>query len=153
MMKIKHNVIEDQTIKSNQSLNFTITTAALVEHNVITVHVKPTSDSIKLVVADSSGETFEKESKDGFVYHIIDKKAQAEENYSITIYNLSHESVNVNAILGEDPFLSGKCDPSYGVGCYAIPMAIGLVMIGVIMLIVGALLAITDFRKQRKRNK
>lgn len=150
IMKIKHKIIEDQTILRNQSLNSTIPTDALTEHNVITVHVTPHSDSIKLVATDPSGDRFEKESKDGFVYHIIEKKPQLGGNYSITIYNLNNEPVNVDAILGEDPFLSGKCDPNYGASCYAIPVAIGFVIIGVITFIVGALLAITDFRKQRK---
>jgi hypothetical protein len=154
IMKIKHRIIEDQTIVRNQSLNSTIPADALTEHTVIAVDVLPKSDSIKLVTTDPSGKIFEKESKDGFVYHIIEKKPDTNGNYSITIYNLNNEAVNVNAIFGDDPFLNGKCDPSYGVSCYAIPIAIGFVMMGAITFIVGALLAITDFRKQRKlRNK
>ncbi len=154
MMKIKHNIIEDQTILPNQSLNSTIHEDQLVEHNVILVHIKPAFDSIKFLAFDPSGGTFEKESKDGFVYHIVEKKPQADGDYSIKIYNQSNEPVNVKAIVGEDPYLSGNCDPSYGLQCHIIHLYIGFVIIGIIGFIVGALLTITDFRKQRKlRNK
>jgi uncharacterized membrane protein len=149
IMKIKHNIIEDQIIMQNQSLNSTISKDELVEHNVILVHIKPTSDSVKLLSIDASGETFEKESKNGFVYHIIEKKPQAEGNYSVTIFNQSNEPVTVNAILGEDPYLSGKCDQSYEFKCDIIPMSIGFVILGVIIFIVGILLAFADFRKQK----
>jgi hypothetical protein len=151
MMKIKHNLIEDQTILRNQSINSTIQTNALVDHNVVIVHVSPSSDSVKLISVDPNGDTFEKESKNGFVYHIIEKNTQVDGNYSIVIYNLNDEPITVNAVLGEDPFLSGKCDSSHGVGCYIIPIAIGFVIVGIVAFIIGALLAITDFRKQRKR--
>jgi hypothetical protein len=154
LMKIKHDIIEDQTILRNQSISSTIPQDELVEHNVIIAHVKPSHDSIKLLATDPSGETFEKESKDGFVYHIIDKKTQAEGNYSIEIYNLSGEPITVNTVFGEDPYLSGKCEQGYGMRCYTIPLAIGFVIIGIITFIVGTLLAIVDFRRQKKlRNK
>lgn len=150
MMKIKHNIIEDQTILRDQSLNSTIHEDELVEHNVIIVHIKPASDSIKFLAFDPSGGTFEKESKDGFVYHILEKKPQVGGDYSIKIYNQSNEPINVNAIVGEDPYLSGNCDPSYGLQCNIIHLWIGFVIIGIITFIVGALLTITDFRKQKK---
>jgi hypothetical protein len=153
IMKIKHPLIEDSTILPQQSVNSTISDEQLVDHNVLIVHVKPKSDSIKLITMEPNNETFEKESKDGFVYHIIGKNSQTMGNYSVTIYNISNEPVNVNAIIGEDPYLSGKCATSYGVSCYAIPMAIGFVILGVITFIAGGLLAFTDFRKQRLRSK
>lgn len=150
-MNIKHKIVEDKTILQNKYLNSTIPTDILVDHNIVLVHVTPQTDSIKLVATDPNGDTFSKESKDGFVYDIIEKKAQAEGNYSISIYNLNDESVNVNVVLGEDPFLSGKCDPNNSNGCFAIPLAIGFVIGGIIAFIVGAILAITDFQKQRKK--
>jgi len=152
-MKIKHPIIEDSTILPQQSVNSTISNEQLVDHNVLIVHVTPESDSIKLITTEPNNETFEKESTDGFAYHIIGKSPQATGNYSVTIYNLSKEPVNVNAIIGEDPYLSGKCATSYGTSCYAIPMAIGFVIIGAITFIAGGLLIFTDFRKQRLRSK
>jgi len=153
IMKIKHLLIEDRTISPQQSVNSTISDEQLVDHNVLVVHVKPESDSIKLITMEPNNETFVKESKDGFVYHIIGKNPQTSGNYSVTIYNISNEPVNVNAIIGEDPYLSGKCAASYGVSCYAIPMAIGFVIVGVITFIAGGLLAFTDFRKKRLPSK
>ncbi|MGI0068892.1 MAG: hypothetical protein ACREAN_01400, partial [Nitrosopumilaceae archaeon] len=150
IMKIKHNLIEDVTILPNQSVNSTISNDQLVNHNVLIAHVTPYSDSIKLITVEPNNETFEKESKDGFVYHIIEKNSQATGNYSVTIYNLSNEPVTVNAIIGEDPYLSGKCDPSYGTSCYTIPMAIGFVIVGGVTFIVGVLLVFTDLRKQTR---
>ena len=153
IMKIKHPIIENSIISPQQSINSTISNEQLVDHNVLIVHVKPESDSIKLITMEPNNETFEKESNNGFVYHIIGKSPQAMDNYSITIYNLSNEPVNVNAIIGEDPYLSGKCATSYGTSCYAIPMAIGFVIIGAITFVAGGLLAFTDFRKKRLRSK
>ncbi len=150
IMKIKHNLIEDQPVMQNQSINSTIPKDDLVAHNVITAHVKPATDSIKMVAVDANGETFEKESKDGFVYHIVEKKPQADGIYSLTIYNISNEPIDVTAIVGEDPYLSGQCDSSNGFKCDIIPMSIGFVIAGVIMFIVGVLLAFTDFRKQKR---
>lgn len=152
-MQIKHHLIEDGTILPRQSVNSTISSEQLVDHNVLIVHVKPESDSIKLITIEPNNETFEKESQDGFVYHIIGKNPQTSGNYSVTIFNLSNEPVNVNAIIGEDPYLGGKCASSYGVSCYVIPMAIGLVIVGVITFIAGGLLIFADFRKQSLRSK
>jgi hypothetical protein len=149
IMKIKYNIVEDQTILQDQSLNSTISKDQLVEHNVIIVNITPAYDSIKLLAIDANAGTFEKESKNGFVYHIIEKKPEATGNYSITIFNQSNEPVNVNAIIGEDPYLSGKCDQSYGFKCNIISLSIGFVILGIIMFIAGILLAITDFRKQK----
>jgi hypothetical protein len=152
IMKTKHNIIEDQTILPHQSLNSTIPSELLVDHNVILVHVKPTSDSIKFLAVDPTGDIFTKESKNGFVYHILTKQQQAG-NYSIAIYSQSNAPINVNAIVGEDPYLSSNCDSSYGLQCDTIQVYIGFVIIGVIAFIVGALLAITDLRRKRKVSK
>jgi hypothetical protein len=150
IMKIKHILFEDITILPNQSVNSTISNDQLVDHNVLIVHVTPSSDSIKLIAAEPNNETFEKESKNGFVYHIIEKNSQTTGNYLVTIYNFNNEPVNVNGIIGEDPYLSGKCDPSYGTSCYTIPMAIGFVIVGGVTFIVGVLLVFTDLRKKTK---
>ncbi len=150
IMKIKHNLIEDITILPNQSVNSTISNDQLVDHNVLIAHVTPRSDSIKLITVEPNNETFEKESKDGFVYHIIEKNPQATGNYSVTIYNLNNEPVTVNAIIGEDPYLSGKCDSSFGTSCYTIPMAIGFVIVGGVTFIAGVFLVFADLRKQTK---
>ena len=120
---------------------------------MLLAHVKPASDSIRLIATDPNNETFEKESKNGFVYHIIGKNSQTSGNYSVTIYNLSNEPVSVNALIGEDPYLNGKCAAIYGASCYAIPIAIGFVIIGVITFIAGGLLTFTDFRKQKLHSK
>jgi len=153
IMQIKHHLIDDGTILPHQSINSTISNEQLVDHNVLIVRVIPVSDSVKLITTEPNNETFEKESNDGFVYHIIGKTSQTMGNYSVTIYNLENEPVSVNVIIGEDPYLSGKCATSYGISCYIIPMAIGFVIVGVITFIAGGLLAFTDFRKQRFRNK
>jgi len=147
IMKIKHNLIEDKTLLPNQSTQSIISNNQLVEHSVLLAHVKPASDSIRLIATDPNNETFEKESKNGFVYHIIEKNPQTTGNYSVAIYNLSNEPVYVTAVIGEDPYLSGKCDPGYITSCYTIPMAIGIVIVGVIAFIIGVLLIFTDLRK------
>ncbi len=151
MMTIKHNIIYDRTIQPNQSLNSTIPIDFLSDHNVILVHVKPASDSVKLVAMDPTGETFEKVSNDGFVYHILTKQQSG--NYSIAVYSQSNEPVSVNAIIGKDPYLSDNCNQTYGFQCSVIYMYIGFVIAGAIAFIVGVVLAITDFRKQRKLGK
>ena len=151
IMKIKHNLIDDNALLPNQSVKSIISNDKLVEHNVLLAHVRPASDSIRLIATDPNNETFEKESKNGFVYHIIEKNSQATGNYSVTIYNLSNEPVSVTALIGEDPYLSGRCDPSYITSCYAIPMAIGFVIVGAVAFIVGVLLLFTGLRKVKLR--
>ncbi len=150
MMNNKHDIVENTQIMQGKSINSTITWDQLAEHNVLLVHVLPVSGSINLQVSEPNNETFEKESKNGFAYHIIDKNPQSQGNYYVTISNLGNDRVSVNVVLGEDPYLSGKCDPSNGMDCYAIPAAIGLVIVGMFALIIGSLIAINDFRKKRK---
>jgi len=153
IMKIKHYLVENSMILSHQSVNSKFSNEQLVDHNVLIVHVKPETDSIKLIAIEPNNETFEKESKDGFIYHIIGKSSQTSGNYSFTIYNLSNERVIVNALIGEDPYLNGKCISTYAINCYAVPMAIGLVITGVITFVIGGLLIFTEFRKNRMNSK
>lgn len=150
LMNDKHDIVENVQIMQGKSINSTITWDQLAQHNVLLVHVVPTSGSINLQVLEPNNETFEEESKNGFAYHLIDKNPQSQGNYSVKVSNLGNDQVSVSVILGEDPYLGGKCDPSNGIQCYAIPAAIGLVVVGLLALIIGSLIAINDFRKKRK---
>jgi hypothetical protein len=150
MMTIKHDIIEDKEILQGQSINSTITWDELSEHTVLIVHVMPVLGLIKLHVTEPNGAIFEKESNNGFVYHIIEKNSQEQGDYYFSIQNLGNAPVNVTVVLGEDPYLSGTCDSTNGIYCYAIPVAIGLVIIGMITLIAGSLLIVYDFRKKGK---
>jgi hypothetical protein len=150
MMKTKNDIIDDKEILQGQAINSTITWDELSEHTVLVVHAMPALGSIKLQVTDPDGGVFEKESNNGFVYHIIEKSSQEQGNYYFSILNLGNAPVNVTVVLGEDPYLSGTCDSANGLNCYAIPVAIGLVIIGMITLIVGSLIIVYDFRKKRK---
>lgn len=152
LMKTKHDIIEDKEIPQAQSINSTITWSDLSEHTVLVVHVVPVLGSIKLQVTEPNGEVFEKESKNGFVYHIIEKRSQEQGNYYFSIQNLGNAPVHVTVVLGEDPYLSGTCDSVNGINCYAVTVAIGLVIIGMITLIVGSVITVNDFRKKRKQN-
>jgi len=149
ILKSKQTIIDNKTILPNQFINSTILTDSLKEHNVIIIHSEPSSGLVHLFGTEPSGMTFEKDSKDGFLYHII-QKSKAEGSYSIQISNTGSKPVKVNVIMGEDPYLSGNCNQSYGIKCYTVPVAIGLVIIGIIAFIVGILLGVTDFRKQNK---
>ena len=150
MMKDKHNIIEDKAISQGRLINSTITWDELTEHTVLVVHVVPASGLIKLQVTEPNGEIFEKESTNGFVYHIIEKRPQEQGNYYFNILNLGSTPVNVTVVFGEDPYLSGTCDSANGINCYVIPTAIGLVIVGMITLIVGSLITVNDFRKKTK---
>ena len=150
VMNTKHNIIEDREILQGQLINSTIAWDELTEHTVLVVHAVPALGLIKLQVTEPNGEVFEKESTNGFVYHIIEKRPQEQGNYYFTILNLGNEPVNVTVVLGEDPYLSGTCDSANGMNCYVIPVAIGLVIVGMITLIVGSLIAVNDFRKKTK---
>ena len=66
-------IFTDREILPNQFINSTVDSSKLKEHNVIIVHAIPSSGSIKLEGIDPNGMTFEKESKDGFLYHIIQR--------------------------------------------------------------------------------
>lgn len=150
LMRDKDYLVQNKQITQGQSINSTISWNQLSEHSVLLVHVMPPTDSINLQVSEPNNETFEKASQNGFVYHIIDKNPQSQGNYYVKISNPGTDNVEVNMILGEDPYLSGACDPSNGMGCYLIPTAIGLVIIGMLALIVGSMIAINDFRKKKR---
>ena len=95
---------------------------------------------------------FEKESKDGFLYHIIQRNDQGG-LYAIKISDIGSQPVIINVIMGEDPFLSKNCNASYGIQCNMIQVSMGMVAIGIIAFIVGILLGISDFKKEKKLQK
>jgi len=149
-MSGKKYLIQSKTILQGQSINSTITWNQLAEHSILIVNSTPLSNLVKLQVTEPGGGTFEKENKNGYVYHIIGKNTQNQGNYSITVSNEGTGPANINLILGEDPYLSGKCSSYNETSCYAIPSAIGLVIAGMLALIVGSLIAVNDFRKKKK---
>ncbi|MDE1861601.1 MAG: hypothetical protein KGI33_01685 [Thaumarchaeota archaeon] len=149
VMVDKHYLIDHKQMAGGQSLNSTITWDQLAEHSVILVNSLPSSAPIKLQVEEPGHQTFDKESSDGYLYHIIGKSPQNQGSYNLTVSNSGSDSAYVTVIFGEDPYLSGKCTASDEVSCYAIPAAIGIVIAGMLALIVGASIAILDFRKKR----
>lgn len=151
VMPAKHYLVEDKTISQDQYLNSTFAWNQLADHSVLIVNSSPSSDTLKLQVSEPGNQTFEKESKDGYVYHIIGKNPQNQGTYSFKIYNLGSEPATVNVVLGEDPYLSGKCTSNDAISCYAIPVAIGIVIAGMLALIIGSAIAVTDFRKKKKK--
>jgi hypothetical protein len=94
--------------------------------------------------------TFEKESNNGFLYHIIQKNNQGG-LYAIKITDTGSQSVKINVVMGEDPFLSKNCDVSYGVRCNIVQVSMGMVAIGIIAFIIGILLGMSDFKKEKKK--
>ena len=149
-LKNKQTIIDNKTIPPNQFINSTIPTGDLREHNVLVIHLMPLSGSVKLFGIEPSGMTFEKESKNGFLYHIV-QKSKSEGIYSIQISNSGSGSVQVGVIIGEDPYLSGNCNS--GIECFAVQASIGLVIVGIITFIVGILIGARDFRKENKTRK
>jgi hypothetical protein len=107
---------------------------------------------VKLEGMEPNGMIFEKESKDGFLYHIIQKNNQGG-LYDIKISDTGSQPVNINVIMGEDPFLSKNCYASYGIKCNVVQMSMGMVAIGIAAFIVGILLGISDFKKEKKPGK
>jgi uncharacterized membrane protein len=55
--------------------------------------------------------------------------------------------------MGEDPFLSKNCDTSYGIQCNVVQVSMGMVATGIIAFIVGILLGMSDFKKEKKLQK
>lgn len=149
ILKTPNSIFKDRTILPNQFINSTLPNDMLKEHNVFVVHSKPSDNQIHLEVMEPNGMIFEKESKDGFLYHILERNNQGG-TYSVKISNTGNEPVRVDAILAEDPFLSGNCNESYGIKCDMVHIAMGLVVGGIIGFIVGILIGISDFRKARK---
>jgi hypothetical protein len=152
ILRVKSTLIENREILPNQFTNFTIHWEQLQEHNVIILHTIPSSGSVKLEGIEPNGMTFEKESKDGFLYHIIQKNNQGG-LYAIKISNTGSQPVKINVIMGEDPFLSKNCDTSYGLKCNVVQMSMGMVAVGIIAFIAGILLGVSDFKKEKKLGK
>jgi hypothetical protein len=149
ILRTKSVIITDKEIIPNQFVNFTIRSDQLKEHNVIIVHAKPLSGSIKLEGIEPNNMTFEKESKVGYLYHIIQRSNQAG-LYSIKISNTASQTIIIDVIMGEDPFLSNNCDSSYGMECNLVQISMAMVAIGLISFIIGILLGMSDFKKERK---
>lgn len=149
ILKTKSVIISDKEILPNQFANFTIHSEQLVEHNVIIVHTIPSSGLVRLDGMEPNGMTFEKESNDGFLYHIIQKNNQGG-SYSIKISDISSQPVTISVIMGEDPFLSKNCNMSYGIKCNVVQISMGMVIIGIIAFIIGILIGIYALKKERK---
>ena len=152
ILKTKSILISDKVIMPSQFTNFTVRSEQLVEHNVVIVHTVPSSSLVRLEGMEPNGMTFEKESMDGFLYHIIQKNSQGG-TYSIKISDISSQPVKIDVIMGEDPFLSKNCDASYGIKCNVVQISMGMVAIGIIAFIIGILIGISAFKKERKLQK
>ena len=147
VLKNKQIIIDSKTVPLRQFINSTIPTGDLKEHNVLVIHLMPLSGSVNLFGIEPSGMTFQKESKDGFLYHII-QKSKVEGIYSIQISNLGSEPVTIRVIMGEDPYLSGNCNS--GIECFTVQAAIVLVIVRLITFVVGILIGARDFRRENK---
>jgi hypothetical protein len=152
ILKTKSILISDKEILSGQFTNFTVHSEQLAEHNVIIIHATPSSGLVRLEGMEPNGMTFEKESIDGFLYHILQRNSQGG-SYSIKISDIGDQPVSINVVMGEDPFLSKNCDTLYGLKCNVVQISMGMVAIGIITFIVGILIGISDFKKERKLQK
>lgn len=152
ILKTKSILVSDKEILPSQFINFTVRSEQLVEHNVIIVHTTPSSGLVRLEGMEPNGMTFEKESIDGFLYHIIQKNSQGG-SYSIKISDISSQPVTINVVMGEDPFLSKNCNASYGIKCNVVQISMGMVVIGIITFIIGILIGIYAFKKERELQK
>lgn len=150
ILKTRSSLVENKQILPNQFINFTIHSDLLKEHNVIILHTSPSSGSVKLEGIEPNGMTFEKESNNGFLYHIVQKNNQGG-LYAIKITDTGSQSIKINVVMGEDPFLSKNCDMSYGVRCNIVQVSMGMVAIGIIAFIIGILLGMSDFKKEKKK--
>lgn len=146
------DIFADKQILPNQFINSTVDSVKLKEHNVIIVHTEPSSGSVKLEGTDPNGMSFEKESKDGLLYHIIQRSNQGGP-YLIKVVNTGSEPVRITAVMGEDPFLSGNCNTSYGIKCNMVQISVGMVVIGLVALVVGIAIGAYDFKKESKQKK
>lgn len=146
------DIFADQQILPNQFINSTVDSVKLKEHNVIIVHAEPSSGSVKLEGTDPNGMSFEKDSKYGLLYHIIQRSNQGGP-YLIKVVNTGSEPVRITAVMGEDPFLSGNCNASYGIQCHMVQISVGMVVIGLVALVVGIVIGAYDFNKESKQKK
>lgn len=147
-----YSIFADKEILPNQFINSTILSSHLQEHNVIIVHVMPLSGSVKLEGVDPNGMTFEKESNDGFLYHIIQRSNQGG-SYIIKILDTGNQPVRINAVMGEDPFLSNNCSTEYAMKCNLVHMSMGMVAVGIIAFIAGVIIGMYDFKREQKLQK
>lgn len=147
-----YGIFTDKQILPNQFVNSTILSANLKEHNVIIIHAVPSSASVKLEGIDPNGMTFEKESRDGFLYHIIQRSNQGG-SYIIKVLDTGNQPVRINAVMGEDPFLSNKCSVEYGTKCNIVYLSVGMVASGIITFIVGVVIGMYYFKKEQKLQK
>ena len=147
-----HDIFTDKQILPNQFVNSTILSANLKEHNVIIVHAVPSSVSVKLEGVDPNGMTFEKESKDGFLYHIIQRSNQGG-SYIIKVLDTGNQPVIINAVMGEDPFLSNNCSIEYGIKCDIVYVSVGMVVSGIITFVVGIAIGMYYFKKEQNLQK
>jgi hypothetical protein len=152
LLVTKSTITPDSEIIPNQFVNFTIHSDQLQEHNVIIMHVTPSSGSVRLEGMEPNGMTFEKESNDGFLYHILQRDNQGG-SYFIKVYNIGNQPVLIDVIMGEDPFLSQNCNASYGMKCDVVQISMGMVTTGMITFIVGILIGMSDFKKEQKFQK
>ena len=152
ILKTKSILVSDKEILPSQFTNFTVHSEQLVEHNVIIVHTTPSSGLVRLEGMEPNGMIFEKESIDGFLYHIIQKNNQGG-SYSIKISDIGNQPVTINIVMGEDPFLSKNCNVSYGIKCNVVQISMGMVVIGIITFVIGILIGIYDFKKERELQK
>ena len=152
ILKTKSILISDKELLPGQFTNFTVRSEQLVEHNVVIVHTIPSSGLVILEDMEPNGMAFEKKSIDGFLYHIIQKNNQGG-SYSIKISDIDSKPVKINVVMGEDPFLSKNCDASYGIKCNVVQISVGLMAIGIITFIIGILIGIFAFKKERELQK
>ncbi|CUR52140.1 protein of unknown function [Nitrosotalea devaniterrae] len=144
------DIFTDREILPSQFINSTVDSGKLKEHNVIIVHTMPSTGSVKLEGIDPNGMTFEKESKDGFLYHIIQRSNQGGP-YLIKVLDTGNQPVRITAIMGEDPFLSNNCNTTYGIKCNMVQISVGMVVIGIVALVVGVAISAYDFKKESKQ--
>ena len=152
ILKTTSVIISDKEILPNQFVNSTIHADQLKEHNVIILHAYPISGSVKLEGTEPNDMTFEKESQNGFLYHIIQRSNQ-DGLYTIKISDTGSQPVKINVMISEDPFLSNNCDATYGMKCNVVKISMGMVAVGIISFVVGILIGMFDFKKERKLQK
>lgn len=152
LLETKFDVMSDKQIMPSQFVNSTIPAKQLKEHNVLVIHVVPTTGSVKLEGVDPNGMTFEKESQDGFLYHIIQRSNQ-DGAYSIKVTDTGSQPVRIDAVMGEDPFLGTKCNASYGIKCNIVQLSMGMVAIGIAAFVAGTVIGMYYFKKERDLKK
>lgn len=152
LLETKFDVMDGKQILPSQSVNSTIPAKQLKEHNVLVIHVVPPTGSVRLEGVDPNGMTFEKESKDGFLYHIIQRSNQ-DGSYSIKVVDTGSQAVRVDAVMGEDPFLGTKCNASDGIKCNIVQLSMGMVAVGIVAFVVGIAIGMYYFKKERDLKK